>query len=333
MAEKPILVTGGAGYIGSHACKALKEAGYTPVVYDNLSTGHRWAVRWGPLEQGDLNDRGRLIEVIRQYEPKTIMHFSAYSDVGESVKHPGKYYHNNFIGAYNLLEAMLQCKIRNLVFSSTAAVYGTPVEQPIREDFEYKPINPYGASKLMVETMIRDYHHAYDINAVILRYFNAAGADEDGQIGEDHDPETHLIPLILDAASGRRDSIAIFGTDYLTADGTCVRDYVHVTDLANAHVAAIDQLHSSRSYCDAFNLGYGVGASVKEVIDVAKRVTGIEIPVDMGDRREGDPERLVADPTKALKELNWKPRYDDLDAIIRTAWSWHQKKPAYSARD
>ncbi|MFW2439061.1 MAG: UDP-glucose 4-epimerase GalE [Arenicellales bacterium] len=317
-----ILVTGGAGYIGSHACKALAKAGYTPIAYDNLVYGHEWAVKWGPFEQGDILDRERLDEIIKQYQPAAIMHFAAYAYVGESVDEPGKYYRNNVVGSLTLLEAMRDNDISNFIFSSTCATYGEPEQIPIPEDHKQSPINPYGYSKLMIEQMLSDFDVAHGLKSVSLRYFNAAGADPEGDIGEDHDPETHLIPLVLDAAIGKRENITIFGDDYDTEDGTCIRDYIHVTDLADAHVKALKYLEEGGK-TTKFNLGNGKGFSVKEVIDTAKEVTGKEIPVEMGPRRPGDPPRLVGDAERIRKELNWHPKYDDLETIIKTAWEWH----------
>ena len=322
--NKQVLVTGGAGYIGSHACKALAKAGYTPIAYDNLVYGHEWAVKWGPFEQGDILDRSRLNEVIKQYQPAAIMHFAAYAYVGESVEQPGKYYRNNVAGSLTLLEAMRDHGIPNFIFSSTCATYGEPEQIPIPEDHNQAPINPYGHSKLMIEQMLKDFDTAHGLKSVSLRYFNAAGADPDGETGEDHDPETHLIPLVLDAAAGRRPDITIFGTDYETEDGTCIRDYIHVTDLADAHVKALKYLEQGGE-TTKYNLGNGKGFSVKEVIETAEKVTGKKIPVQMGDRRPGDPPKLVGDAERIKKELNWQPKYAELDKIIKTAWDWHQK--------
>jgi UDP-arabinose 4-epimerase len=320
-----ILVTGGAGYIGSHACKALAAAGYTPVAYDNLCFGHAWAVQWGPLERGDILDRARLDEVIRRYRPEAVMHFAAFTYVGESVADPGKYYRNNVIGSLTLLEAMRDHGIARLVFSSTAAVYGIPDAGPIREDAPQQPINPYGASKLMAERMIGDFAAAHGLRFALLRYFNASGADPDNQIGEDHDPETHLIPLVLDAISGRRSGITVFGSDYATPDGTCIRDYIHVSDLAAAHIRALELLRRGAP-SGAYNLGNGQGASVRQVIDAAERVTGRKAPVVEGQRRPGDPAVLITDARKARDELGWTPAIADLERIIATAWAWHQRQ-------
>lgn len=322
---KHILVTGGAGYIGSHACKALAQAGYVPVAYDNLVYGHERAVKWGPFEKGDISDRGCLDQVIENYRPSAIMHFAAYAYVGESVENPGKYYRNNVAGTLTLLEAMRDYAIDQFVFSSTCATYGLPRQIPISEDHVQQPINPYGASKLMVEQMLHDFGVAHGLRTMYLRYFNAAGADPDTETGEDHDPETHLIPLVLDAASGRRSNIAVFGDDYDTPDGTCVRDYIHVTDLASAHVLALQALESGAAG-KAYNLGNGTGFSVKQVIDVARQVTDKEIPVEIAPRRAGDPPRLIGDASRIKKELGWSPQFAGLETIIQTAWQWHQHK-------
>ena len=320
-ANPTVLVTGGAGYIGSHACKALARAGYTPVTYDNLVYGHEWAVRWGPFERGDIGDRPRLDQVLKRYRPQAVMHFAAYAYVGESVQAPGKYYRNNVAGTLTLLEALCDQGIDCFIFSSTCATYGEPGRIPITENAPQAPVNPYGASKLMVERMMQDFGSAYGLRSAALRYFNAAGADPDGEIGEDHDPETHLIPLVLETAAGQRPHITIFGDDYDTPDGTCIRDYIHVTDLAEAHVLALDSL-GRRPGFDAYNLGNGAGYSVREVIDTARRVSGKEIPVVIGARRAGDPPRLVGDASRAIEELGWQPRYVQLEAIVETAWRW-----------
>lgn len=322
-----VLVTGGAGYIGSHACKALWKAGYLPVTYDNLVYGHEWAVKWGPLQRGDILDRARLDQVIAQYRPTAIMHFAAFAYVGESVTDPGKYYRNNAVGSLNLIEAARDYGIDQFVFSSTCATYGIPDQLPILEETPQRPINPYGASKLMVERMLADFGAAHGLRSIALRYFNAAGADPDGEIGEDHDPETHLIPLVLDAASGRRPDVTIFGTDYDTPDGTCVRDYIHVTDLADAHVKAVQALEGG-AQTDVYNLGNGLGFSVHEVIHAVERITKLRVPVTLGGRRDGDPAALISDATKAREALGWQPHIAGLDMIIRHAWAWHQRIPS-----
>jgi UDP-arabinose 4-epimerase len=322
--RRPILVTGGAGYIGSHTCKALAREGYLPVSYDNLVYGHENAVRWGPLERGDILDRKRLDEVIVDYRPEAVMHFAAYAYVGESVTDPGKYYRNNVAGSLTLIEAARDHGIGLFVFSSTCAVYGIPDKLPISEAALQEPVNPYGASKLMVERILADFGAAHGLRSISLRYFNAAGADPDNEIGEAHDPETHLIPLALDAASGRRPSVTVFGTNYDTADGTCVRDYVHVADLADAHVKALRALDGG-ALSDVFNLGNGRGFSVREVVDAVERITGLSVPIILGDRRAGDPAVLISDAGKARDRLGWEPRIAKLDEIIRTAWAWHQR--------
>ena len=322
--RRNILVTGGAGYIGSHACKALAQAGFVPIAYDNLSFGHEWAVKWGRFEKGDILDRARLDKVLATYKPTAVMHFAAYAYVGESVEDPAKYYRNNVVGSLSLLEAMREHGVGQIVFSSTCATYGVPQTVPIPDDHPQSPINPYGASKLMIERILTDFGAAYGMRSISLRYFNAAGADPDGEIGEDHDPETHLIPLVLEAAAGNRPNITIHGTDYDTPDGTCIRDYIHVTDLAEAHVLALEAL---RGGCDSasFNLGTGKGFSVREVIDTATTITGRSIPVVEGPRRPGDPSRLIADAARAKRELGWRPQYDHLNPMVATAWNWISK--------
>jgi len=316
-----VLVVGGAGYIGSHACKALAEAGYDVVVFDNLAYGHEWAVQWGPLEKGDILDRERLDDAMRRHRPQAVMHFAAFCYVGESVTDPAKYYRNNVIGTLNLLDAMRARGVERLVFSSTCATYGDPVQIPMREDHPQRPVNPYGWSKLMIERVMRDYGVAYGLRSVALRYFNAAGADSTAQIGEDHDPETHLIPLALLAAVGVRPSLTIYGDDYDTPDGTCIRDYIHVSDLAQAHVLALSRLERISGF-DAYNLGNGAGFSVKQVIDTAAEVTGRSIPAEIGLRRAGDPPRLIGDATRARHELGWAPRFAELSSIVESAWRW-----------
>lgn len=318
MTAKSILVTGGAGYIGAHACKALAQSGWTPIAYDSLEFGHESAVRWGTLEVGSTLDRAQLSKVIEKHEPTAVMHFAAYTSVGESVANPDKYWTNNRDGTLTLLDVMADHGIRQFVFSSTAAVYGTPVKVPIREDATKQPINPYGATKLAVEEELAKRAHE-GLASTALRYFNAAGADPEGEIGEDHDPETHLIPLALAAASGRGEPLTLFGDDYATIDGTCIRDYIHVTDLAAAHVRALERMTSGYT---AYNLGTGKGASVKQILSTIERVTGNAVPHTVGPRREGDPAELVADPSRAMEELFWRPRYSDLDTIVRTAWNW-----------
>ena len=319
----PVLVTGGAGYVGSHACKALASAGYLPITYDSLERGHERAVKWGPLEVGEIHDAGRLREVLRKYKPAATFHFAAYAYVGESVNRPGLYYWNNVAGTISLLEALREAEVKRFVFSSTCSTFGIPDTVPISESHPQRPINPYGASKYMVERILADYGAAYGMTSVSLRYFNAAGADPENEIGELHRPETHLIPLVLMTALGMRESLTIHGTDYPTKDGTCVRDYVHVADLADAHVRALKYLEAGGSNC-ALNLGTGRGWSVEEVISTAEEVTGRRIPVVHGLRRDGDPPELVADPALAMKVLGWRPMHPDIGDQIRHAWQWIQ---------
>ena len=319
-----VLVTGGAGYIGSHACKALAFAGYTPVAYDSLVYGHQTAVKWGPLEKGDILDGARVSDVLAKYRPVAVMHFAAFAYVGESVTDPAKYYRNNVVGTLTVLDAMLALHIKRFVFSSTCATYGTPDSVPICEDAPQRPINPYGASKLMVERVLADYRAAYGLESIALRYFNAAGADPDGDTGEDHDPETHLIPLVLDAAAGIRPHITVLGDDYNTPDGTCVRDYVHVADIADAHVRAFARLGED-GLRGAYNLGTGIGVSVSDVIGMVRQVTGREVSVVRGARRPGDPEKLLADARLAKQDLGWEPHSSSLQNIVETAWAWHRR--------
>lgn len=326
-----ILVTGGAGYIGSHACKALARAGYRPVSYDNLVYGHEWAVKWGPLERGDILDRARLDDVMARHKPDAVMHFAAFAYVGESVAEPAKYYRNNVAGSLALIEACRGHGVNSFVFSSTCATYGSPDKLPIGEDTPQRPINPYGASKLMVERMLADFRAAYGLRSVALRYFNAAGADPDGEIGEDHDPEPHVIPLVLDAAAGKREAISVFGDDYATPDGTCIRDYIHVTDLADAHVKALQKLENGSPCREALNLGTGSGISVRQLIEAAERVTGMPIKVKVAPRRPGDPPELVADAIAARADLGWTPELSDIETILRTAWAWHRRRPSSAA--
>lgn len=321
-----ILVTGGAGYIGSHACKALALAGFEPVVFDNLVYGHEWAVKWGPLVRGDLQDRNAIAKAIADYQPAAVMHFAAYAYVGESVENPGKYYQNNVAGTLNLLDAMVESGIDKLVFSSTCATYGEPETVPIVESEKQNPINPYGRSKLMIEQILADYAAANGLQSVSLRYFNAAGADPDGEIGEHHDPETHLIPLVLQTALGLRDHIKIFGTDYPTPDGTCIRDYIHVTDLADAHILALEALKNGAPR-SAYNLGNGRGFSVREIIDGCRRITGMPVTAIETGKRPGDPPVLVGDASRARSDLGWAPRHNELENILETAWSWHSRVP------
>jgi UDP-glucose 4-epimerase len=316
-----VLVTGGAGYIGSHVVKKLGERKYEILVLDNLSKGHKEAVLYGKLVVADLEDEEKLNSIVESFKPEAVMHFAAFIEVAESVKDPFKYYKNNTTNTLNLLKAMVKNGVKNFIFSSTAAVYGNPKNIPIKEDEPIKPINPYGQSKAFVEKILEDFSQSYGLRYVSLRYFNAAGADESGLIGESHDPETHLIPLILRTAKGEREAVKIFGTDYPTPDGTCIRDYIHVNDLADVHLLALDYLLSGGK-SEVFNCGYGFGFSVKEVVETAKKVTGENFKVEEASRRPGDPAILVADSTKLKKTLNWTPKYDDLEFIIRTAWNW-----------
>ncbi|MBV8739527.1 MAG: UDP-glucose 4-epimerase GalE [Alphaproteobacteria bacterium] len=320
-----ILVTGGAGYIGSHACKALARAGYQPIAYDNLSRGHREAVRWGPLVEGDIADSSRLGAAIEQYQIAAIMHFAAYAYVGESVSDPALYYCNNLAGTLAMLETARQTEVRHIVFSSTCATYGTPEIVPIRETAPQCPVNPYGETKLAIERALHWYGEAYGLRWVSLRYFNAAGADQEGEIGEDHDPETHLVPLVLQAALGQRPAIEVYGTDYPTPDGTAIRDYIHVDDLADAHLRALERL-LAKGEPVALNLGTGIGHSVREVIATAERVCGCKIPVQDAPRRSGDPAALVADPSLAAELLDWRAQYSSLEMIIHTAFAWHARQ-------
>ena len=319
-----ILVTGGAGYIGSHCCKELSKKGFEPVTIDNLVYGHKDFVRWGEFFEGDVGDPAHLKKCLAQYKIDAVMHFAAYAYVGESVEDPLKYYENNLRNTIQLLHAVLDNNIKYVVFSSTCATYGHPQKTPIDEDHPLNPINPYGKTKRMIEEILQDYHNAYGLKYISLRYFNAAGADPDTEVGEDHDPETHLIPLILDAAIGKRKGIKIFGTDYETPDGTCIRDYIHVTDLAQAHILALQQLMGGAD-SSVYNLGNGQGFSVLEVIERARKITGKNIAVENSDRRPGDPPVLIASNAKAINELGWKPQYADIDDIIGTAWEWHKK--------
>ena len=319
-----ILVTGGAGYIGSHVVKALGEAGYRVVTYDNLSTGHPWAVLFGDLVVADLAHREKLREVFEHYRPRAVMHFAAHIVVPESVKNPLKYYRNNTVNAVNLLDTCLEFGVENFIFSSTAAVYGEPGEIPIKEDAPLEPINPYGQSKVLVEKILADCARAYPFRYVSLRYFNVAGADGQARIGQVSPQPTHLITRALKTALGQIDKLEIFGTDYPTPDGTCIRDYIHVDDLAHAHLLALEHLLSGGN-SRIYNCGYGHGYSVREVVDKAKEVTGIDFTVVEAPRREGDPPALVADSTPIKEELGWQPRHDDLGYIIKTAWEWEKR--------
>ena len=319
-----ILVTGGAGYIGSHVVKSLLKAGHEVIVLDNLVKGHQEAVVGGKFIKGDLKDKELLDEVMKKYNIKGVIHLAAHSLVGESMEDPGKYYFNNVSNGVNLLEAMVNNNVNYIVFSSTAAVYGEPEDIPITEDHPLQPTNTYGESKLFFEKILSRYQQIYDLKYVSLRYFNAAGADPEGEIGEEHDPETHLIPIVLQKALGERDELYIFGNDYPTRDGTCIRDYIHVNDLAQAHILAVEGLADGNN-SNIYNLGNGEGYSVKEVIDTASEVIGREIEAKMGDRRPGDPAVLVASSDKIKNDLDWNPEYPDLKTIIKTAWEWHQR--------
>ena len=322
--NKNILVTGGAGYIGSHACKNLSAAGLTPITLDNLVYGHEWAVKWGPFIKGDLAEKELIRETMREYDISAVMHFAAYAYVGESMDDPGKYFRNNISNTINLLDAMVETGVQNIVFSSTCATYGVPTQVPISEDHPQRPINPYGESKLFIEKALRWYGVAHGIRSCALRYFNAAGGDPDGEIGEAHDPETHLIPLVILAALGQRPNVKIFGTDYDTLDGSAVRDYIHVTDLAEAHVCAINQLLDGGE-SRFLNLGTGSGYSVKNIISTVERVSGLTVNAIEAPRRAGDPPILVARPGAAGEALSWTPRYSDLNTIVATALNWYKK--------
>ncbi len=320
-----VLFTGGAGYVGSHAARLLKLAGHEPWIYDNLAYGHRAAVPQGRLIEGDLMDGARLAAAMRDHKIDAVMHFAAFCYVGESVTEPAKYYQNNVTGTLSLLDAMRAEGVKRIVFSSTCATYGEPDKVPITESEKQSPINPYGYTKLAIEFALADYARAYGWGYAALRYFNASGAAEDGSIGEDHDPETHLIPLVLAVALGQRDEVLVFGDDYPTSDGTCVRDYIHVDDLGRAHIAALERLKPGVEL--KLNLGTGAGASVAEVAEACRRVTGHKIPARVVDRRAGDPPALVADPSLARKTLDWTPKFVGIEPIVASAWQWHKAHP------
>ncbi|MFM2013732.1 MAG: UDP-glucose 4-epimerase [Planctomycetota bacterium] len=320
-----VLVVGGAGYIGSHTVKLLNETEHEVWVYDNLSMGHGQSVRSDQLIVGDLFDRQSLERVLEEKRIEAVMHFAAFAYVGESVQDPAKYYQNNIVATLGLFESMRRCGVKKFVFSSTTATYGQPEKIPIAEDTLQLPINPYGFTKLVIERALKDYAHAYGFAGASLRYFNASGAAADGSIGEDHTPETHLIPLVLQVALGQRDSIQVFGSDYPTPDGTCIRDYIHVEDLATAHLAALEKLQSSKVL--EVNLGTGVGNSVLEVINACRKASGHPIPTVMCPRRAGDPAELVAECSLAKQVLGWEPRYRQIDQIVQTAWNWHLSHP------
>ena len=319
-----VLVVGGAGYIGSHMVKMLHLTGHDVVTLDNLSNGYKDAVLFGEFIEGDVANRSLLDELFTKHSFDGVMHFASYIQVGESVEKPSMYYENNVSNTLTLLTAMSDAGIKSFIFSSTAAIFGEPEYVPIDEKHLKLPINPYGNSKLMVEQILKDFDHAYDMKSVCLRYFNAAGADADGELGERHIPETHLIPLVLQAASGRRDNISIFGTDYDTSDGTCIRDYIHIEDLCSAHLLALEALDEGGD-SKVYNMGNGQGYSIREVIDTVKKVTGNEFDVVEAPRRDGDPARLVADSKQLKLDLGWTPKYPDLETIIQHAWNWEQK--------
>jgi UDP-glucose 4-epimerase len=318
-----ILVTGGAGYIGSHACKALKAAGYTPVTFDNLVTGWQDAVKFGPFERGDLTDRARLDAVFSQYKPTAVMHFAALSQVGEAMSEPGRYWANNVIGSLALIESAVAAGCLNFVFSSTCATYGDHDNVVLDENTPQHPLNAYGASKRAIEDILRDFEAAHGLKSVVFRYFNVAGADPEAEVGEFHQPETHLVPLILDAIDGKRDALTVFGTDYDTPDGTCIRDYVHVCDLVDAHILGLNWLEADKG-SRVFNLGTGTGFSVREVIDQSRNVTNREVPFTIGPRRAGDCTKLVSGSVRAEQELGWKPARSSMKVMIADAWRWHQ---------
>lgn len=321
-----ILVVGGAGYIGSHAVKELNRQGYETVTFDNLVYGHRDAVKWGAFEEGDMANEGRLHELFAAHEIAAVMHFAAYAYVGESVTDPEKYYFNNVAATLNLLKVMREFGVDKFIFSSTCATYGEPQVVPIPEDHPQNPINPYGMSKLMVEKILTDYGRAYGLKSIAFRYFNAAGADPDGEIGERHDPETHLIPLVMEAILGGR-TLKIFGEDYPTEDGTCIRDYIHVVDLARAHILGLERLLAGGDSA-VYNLGNGAGYSVKQIIETTERISGRKVPYEVAPRRAGDPAALIGSAGKAIAELGWKPEFADIDRIVETAWNWHRSRVA-----
>ena len=323
MTSRNVLVTGGAGYVGAHACKALAKAGYAPFVYDNLSTGHESFVRWGPLIKADIRDHATLREVMLSYDISAVLHFAACAYVGESVINPQKYYDTNVVGTLSLLRAMLD-DTATIVFSSSCAIYGEPEQVPISEGAPKQPVNPYGASKLMIERVLSDYTRAYGLQSVALRYFNAAGADPESEVGELRDPETHLIPRAMMSIQGYLRDFAVFGSDYPTPDGTAIRDYIHVADLADAHVAALRRLLDGKPG-GAYNLGTGRSYSVREVLEAIASETGESLRTPMGLRREGDPAELIADASLGRRELGWNPRLSDLETIVRTAWAWHRR--------
>jgi UDP-glucose-4-epimerase GalE len=320
-----VLVTGGAGYIGSQTAKALARAGYEPVVLDNLVSGHRWAVQWGPFVKGDLADPGLLPKILKEYHVEAVMHFAASLYVGESMTNPRKYFWNNVVNTLRLLDAMMDTGVKRLVFSSSAATYGNPQTIPIPEEHPHVPVSPYGETKLGMERAMHWYGVAYGLRWVALRYFNASGADLEGELGEEHDPETHLIPLVIQAALGQRPCVEVYGTDYPTPDGTPIRDYIHIVDLADAHVRALRHLEA-RGESVALNLGTGQGHSVREVIQAVGRLCAGRVPARDAPRRAGDPPVLIADPSKAKKLLKWEPQHPDLDSVVQSAWDWHASR-------
>lgn len=322
--RKSILVTGGAGYIGSHCVQKLIEAGHKVVILDNLSTGFEQLVLSDTFIQGDINDKALVTEALKTHQIDAVMHFAAHAYVGESVSNPQKYYDNNVTGTLNLLSAMREAGVNTIIFSSSCATFGHPEEIPIHENLPTNPINPYGFTKRVIDEVLKDFNHAYGLQYVSLKYFNAAGADPSGRLGECHEPETHLIPLVLQTASGKRDNITIFGTDYDTPDGTCIRDYIHIHDIADAHLLSLEYLNNGGE-SGIFNLGTETGYSVREIIEACEKVTGKKINIIEGDRREGDPAYLVASAKKIKSAMNWQPRYTNLEEIIETAWQWEQK--------
>lgn len=325
--DKKILVLGGAGYIGSQTNLGLLAKGYDTIVFDSLEYGHKYAIPENSIFiQGNILNEEDLRNVFKTYQIEGVIHFAAYLFVGESVTDPAKYYTNNVAGTLNVIKVMKEFGVKNIVFSSTAATYGNVTTPLIFENYEKKPINPYGRTKLIVEEMLQDFHTAYGLNSVCLRYFNASGADSQGRTGEDHNPETHLIPLILKTAKGERQSISVFGTDYETDDGTCVRDYIHTEDLASAHINALAKLISGDILCEQINLGTGKGYSVKEILTTAKKITGKDIKINYEPRRAGDPAKLVASNKKAMQLLDWKPEHSDIENIIKTAWEWENNR-------
>lgn len=320
-----ILICGGAGYIGSHINKELNRQGYDTIVFDNLVYGHREAVKWGTFIKGDLAEVSDIEAVFINHKIDAVFHFAAYAYVGESVANPEKYYYNNVVNTLNLLSVMRKYDCKRIIFSSTCATYGEPERIPITEDMPQNPINPYGKTKLIVENLLKDYQNAYGFKFVVLRYFNAAGADPDGEIGESHNPETHLIPLVLDVASGARKDIKVYGTNYDTYDGSCVRDYIHVSDLAEAHVLSLHYLEDGGD-SDFFNLGNERGTSVLDVINCVRHVTGRDFKIICAKRRAGDPANLIGSSEKAKRVLRWNPKFSDIETIIRHAWKWHESK-------